>query len=694
MIRNFTWLATGLLALFLTVGCSPGTGDSDPAQPDAADGAEQEDVVAEDYAEPDIDPIEEDAAPGWDLFQIDGEEPAPDPLMVEFLEPSKGKTVGGEQVVLTGTGFQDGMTVMFGYQWATDVYALSPKKAMAITPAGFPGPVDVQLFNPDGQTATLENGFLYYNSVTVLSVDPAAGPTTGGVPIMISGTGFGKGGNAIIGDKIAVDVKVLDDSTILAVAPPADPGHANVSVSTPDGMATLFNGFYYYDYPEILSVNPAAGPAAGGSLVHIKMEGAHPDSDVFFGDDPAMSVSFVDYGMLEVSAPPADVGYSDITVVTPYGSDTRQDGFFFFGGSTPPKDLMVVSVQPDSGPTSGGNQVQITAFGLSSAADTTVLFGAKVAEVVEVNPYLLLLDVIAPASVEGVVDVTVLNENGTALLADGYSYLPIATILDVSPEAGPAAGGTPVMISGEGFLADAEVYFGALPAQDLEVLGPTQLSGITPVGSPGPVDVRVLQAGTESVLEDGFIYEGGLELFVVDPNFGSIAGGTYVKLVGSGFVGETDVLIGGSPCSHVTVESYNVISAKTPPGAPGTVDVEVVVDGASVLLPMSYTYFDPVSFYGGTWGGDIYHSVNVTVLDGSNEGAPLNDAFVMLWADPDTPFQGFTDLNGKVTFSGPDLLGDQMVTASKECYSNASVVEYDASNVTLILYYNCPSSGG
>jgi len=684
-----------LPALFLIVGCSSEAGGgSDSVLPDSADQVSQVDAIEQGDVEPDLGPVEEDAGPGFDLFLIDQGGPAPDPLSVQFVEPAKGKTVGGEQVVLTGTGFVDGMTVMFGYQWATDVYALSSKKAMAITPAGFPGPVDVQVFNPDGQSITLENGFLYYNSVTVLSVDPAAGPTTGGVPIMISGTGFSKGGNAIIGDKIAVDVKVLDDSTILAVSPPADPGHANVSVSSDDGMATLIDGFFYYDYPKIISLSPAAAPAAGGSLVHIKMVGAHEEGEVYFDDEPALSVSFIDYGLLEVTAPPSDVGYVDVTVVTPYGSDTREDGFFFYGGNSPPKDLMVVSVQPDSGPTSGGNTVQIAAFGLSSPETSTVLFGAKVAEVVAVNPYLLVMDVVAPASVEGPVDVKVINENGNSVLEGGYTYLPIANVLDVSPGAGPAAGGTQVMISGEGFLEGAEAYFGALPAQNLEFLGSTQMSAITPVGSPGPVDVRVLQAGTESTLEDGFIYEGDLELFVVDPNFGSIAGGTYIKLVGSGFVGDADVYVGGVPCSHVTVEAYNVITAKTPPGAPGTVDVEVVVDGDTAFLPMSYTYFDPVSFYGGTWGGDIYHAVNVTVLDGSNEGMPLNDAFVMLWADPDTPYQGFTDINGKVTFSGPELLGDQMVTASKECYSNASVVEYNASNVTLILYYNCPSMGG
>jgi hypothetical protein len=692
MLSRLVRILIGLFVVTALAACSGdngGPGDAGEGVPDGVP-ADTADVTGfEDGTEPEPD----GGQGGYDLYLFDGETQEVESLTLLSLDPSKGKTVGNDQVVLTGTGFDTEMKVFFGFQEAPQVYVLSSKKATVYTPAGFPGPVDVEVVNPSGAKDRLEKAFLYYSPVQILEIEPAAGPVAGGVPVVVSGSGFAGDAALIIGDKIAIDTQSMDDATLLAVTPPGKPGWANVSVSSDEGLATLIGGFFYYEYPAIEEISPAAGSATGGGVVHIQMKGAHEEAEVFFGETPAASISFVDYHKLEVVTPPGDLGYVAVTVTTPYGSDTRAEGFYYYGGALPPQDLQVISVQPSSGPTAGGNDVQISAFGLTSVADTTVLFGNKLAPVEEVIPGLMLLRVAAPAAAAGVVDVTVMNSNGTAVKADGYEYLPLAVLHDVSPDHGPAAGGTKVVISGEGFEPGAQVYFGALPGAETIVVSDTKIQTRAPMGSPGAVDVHVKQAGTTATLVDGYNYDGKLDLFVVEPNFGSIAGGTLITLVGSGFAGDAQVRVAGVPCSHVTLLSSNVVTAKTPPGVPGTFDVEVTVAGKTAMLPLSFTYYDPVSFYGGTWGGEIYHSVNVTVLDGTN-GAPLADAFVMLWADPDTPYQGYTDIWGQLTFSGPDLMGEQMVTASKECYSNSSVVEYNATNVTLYLTYNCPAMGG
>ena len=689
MMRSRLTVLVMLWLLTLPLGCS-----GDGAGGDALDPTTSGDILPEALESSDAETTDpgEDAVVGYDLYLQDGEVQELEPLELHSMDPTKGKTVGNEQVVLTGTGFEDGMRVFFGFQEAPQVYVLSGKKATVYTPAGFPGPVDVEVSNPSGATYRLDKAFLYFSPVQIVAIDPAAGPVDGGVPVVVTGSGFTGDVALIIGDRIAIDAKSMDDSTLLAVTPPGDPGWANVSVSSDEGLATLIGAFFYYQYPEIVEISPAAGSATGGGVVHVKMKGAHEEAEVFFGDVPAASVSFVDYGLLEVVTPPGQVGFVNLTVTTPFGSSTRANGYFYYGGALPPNDLQIVSVQPPTGPTAGGNPVNITAFGLSDVADSTVLFGGKVATVEEVLPGLMLLSVIAPAGAQGAVDVTVMNSNGTAVAADSYTYLPLATLQDITPDHGPTAGGTKVVITGEGFEPTAQVYFGALPSSETVVVNDNKIQTRSPMGSPGAVDVHVKQSGTTATLVDGFVYDGPLDLFVVEPNFGSISGGTLVTLVGSGFAEDADVRVAGIPCSHVTLLSSNVITAKTPPGVPGTFDVEIFSGGKSALLPLAFTYYDPVSFYGGTWGGEIYHSVNITVLDGST-GAPLPNAFVMLWADPDTPYQGFSDMNGQVTFSGPDLMGDQMVTASKECYSNSSVVEYNATNVTLYLIYNCPAQG-
>jgi len=82
--------------------------------------------------------------------------------------------------------------------------------------------------------------------------------------------------------------------------------------------------------------------------------------------------------------------------------------------------------------------------------------------------------------------------------------------------------------------------------------------------------------------------------------------------------------------------------------------------------------------------GQVDGAVDLTVLDASN-GQPVPDAFTMLWTDPSTPHQGFTDANGQITFSGDDVLGTQMISASKPKYESASVIKFNATNVTLYI---------
>ncbi len=76
--------------------------------------------------------------------------------------PSSGPVSGGTAVTLTGAGFVAGARVRFGGVEATGVVVTAPNAATAVTPArGAAGTVSVQVINPDGQSATLANGFAY-----------------------------------------------------------------------------------------------------------------------------------------------------------------------------------------------------------------------------------------------------------------------------------------------------------------------------------------------------------------------------------------------------------------------------------------------------------------------------------------------------------------------------------------------------
>lgn len=79
--------------------------------------------------------------------------------------------------------------------------------------------------------------------------------------------------------------------------------------------------------------------------------------------------------------------------------------------------------------------------------------------------------------------------------AGGGALAPTVTSLD--PASGSAAGGELVMIHGENLSGATAVAFGADPAADFSVVGPTQIAAVTPAGVAGDVDVTVTTpAGT------------------------------------------------------------------------------------------------------------------------------------------------------------------------------------------------------
>src|SRR6185503_380715 len=115
--------------------------------------------------------------------------PVPAPTLTA-VSPTSGPTAGGTTITLTGTNFVSGATVRVGGTAATNVTFVSATQLTARTPAGTAGARDVQVTNPDGQSATRTGAFTYTAPSTVptlTSVAPALGPQQGGVPITVTG---------------------------------------------------------------------------------------------------------------------------------------------------------------------------------------------------------------------------------------------------------------------------------------------------------------------------------------------------------------------------------------------------------------------------------------------------------------------------------------------------------------------------
>ena len=81
------------------------------------------------------------------------------------------------------------------------------------------------------------------------------------------------------------------------------------------------------------------------------------------------------------------------------------------------------------------------------------------------------------------------------------------SVTNVSPANGPWLGGTPVTITGTGFLSGASVTFGGTAATSVVVVNATTITAATPAHASGAVDVTVTNTNaTNATLTAGFTY--------------------------------------------------------------------------------------------------------------------------------------------------------------------------------------------
>ena len=171
------------------------------------------------------------------------------------------------------------------------------------------------------------------------------------------------------------------------------------------------------------------------------------------------------------------------------------------------------------------------------------------------------------------------------------------TVTGISPNSGPAAGGTSLTITGTGFTNVTAISFGDTPAAYYMVMSPTSIYVGVPAHLSGAVDVTVsTSAGTSGVnpMYDQYTYSASPPTVTgISPNSGPGAGGTNLTITGTGFTNVTAVSFGDTAVMYYTVLSPTSISAMVPAHASGAVDVIVSTSAGTSgtnLMYDQYTY--------------------------------------------------------------------------------------------------------
>ncbi len=557
------------------------------------------------------------------------------PPTVSTVSPNSGSAAGGPSVTITGTGFLAGASVTFGTTAATNIVVVSSTSITARTPAHAAGAVNLTVTNTDGQSYTLPNAFTYTNPApSVTSISPTSGTTGGGTAITITGTGFLSGAAVSLGGTAATNVVIVSSTSITATTPAHAAGSVNVVVTNSDNQsATLTNGYSYSGVSGggITFVQANAGPSTIQSS-NTTVAVAYPAAQVAghlnvvavgWGDTTSTIASVTDtQGNMYLPAvgPTSNTGLRQVIYYAKNiagGSNTVTVKFnqaaaypdvriLEYAGADLSNPLDQAGAATGSGTTANSGSVTTTAANelIFATGTTGTAFSAAGSGYTS-----RIIDTYGNIAEDKTVTSTG-SYNATATTASSVWVMQILTfrsagqiapppiVTSIAPTSGTTAGGTPITITGTGFVTGASVTFGATAATNVVVASSTTITANTPAHATGAVNVTVTNAdGQSNTLPNGYTFNSPNPpptVGSIAPTSGTTAGGTSVTISGTGFLPNASVTFGATPGTNAVVASSTSITATTPAHAAGAVNVVVTnTDGQNGTLPNGYTYNSP-----------------------------------------------------------------------------------------------------
>jgi len=337
----------------------------------------------------------------------------------------------------------------------------------------------------------------------VTELKPTAGPDAGGTKVTIKGSNLSGASEVHFGSSGA-SFTITSATTIKAVSPPGT-GIEDVTVTTPEGTSAVSEAdrfTYEVVVPAIERLAPTEGRTTGKGKIKIYGTGFTGTTSVHFGSSAALSFT-VSKPTLIIAVDPPGTGTVDVTVTNADGTSpiTPASVFGYFG-----KAPEVSKIAPRIGPAAGGASVGIA--GLNFLGASAIHFGSIDAPSFTVNTD-KSITAISPPETVGTVNVTVTTPYGTSsfeycaknrpcAIEDHYKFAE-PTITGLTPNSGPAAGGTTVAVSGSGFATTASettFQFGHTFITPVECASSAACTIVTPAHVVGIDDLQVKVSGT------------------------------------------------------------------------------------------------------------------------------------------------------------------------------------------------------
>jgi len=314
----------------------------------------------------------------------------PAPVVVS-LAPAEASVDGGDEVVITGQNFSEDAVVFLGGAVAPAVVESATRIIATVPARALGGRVDVVVQNSDGQATALRGGFSYVVlPPAIATVFPDRASSAGGTLLSLAGSGYRTGARVAFvaaggAATPAAGVSVVSGRLMLVGCPALAAGTYDVVVTNLDGSTVTSTGFEVFSPvgpgPQLLSIEPAAGSAAGGTLVTLSGRTLF-DVSVSVGAVvlPRPSVTLV-RGLggapdtVRFQTPPSPGGATGVALVQVINGDGQSASTAFTYLAAGVGGPRIDAVEPAR--ISGTHEVTLTITGENLAAGATVLVGGS-----------------------------------------------------------------------------------------------------------------------------------------------------------------------------------------------------------------------------------------------------------------------------------------------------------------------------
>jgi PKD repeat protein len=260
---------------------------------------------------------------------------------------------------------------------------------------------------------------------------------------------------------------------------------------------------------------------------------------------------------------------------------------------SPPEVPMIDTIIPSVSFTAGGDTLHITGSNFEDGA-SLMIDDIEITLVFHSDTY---VSCTIPTHEAGNVSLILSNPGGLSVTVENgltYENCP-PVITDISPESGLTIGGETVIITGEHFLDDIIIKFGANSVEEFS-FSPNALTCTSPANAVAEtVSVIVTNSdGKTYTLLNAYEYDlPAPEITGISPRFGNTVGGATVTITGTYFVEGASILFGDVVANSIVFESPEKLICQTPEHTVGLFNLIVQnPDGKEAVSPVQFAFID------------------------------------------------------------------------------------------------------